>query len=70
MRKQYRIKLHIQFFGSLCACAVVSILWFMLVHYDMLVSSKTALNSNPVNALLAAVFIVNATPSSGKYIHM
>ena len=49
--RQHRVKLHINFFTSLALNGSVTILWYMLVHHDLLTtpSTEAVMNLNPVS---------------------
>jgi len=52
--RQDRVQLHIQFFLSLLLVSVVSILWYLLVHYELLsnpVATASVIYRNPVTVL-------------------
>ena len=42
LRRQLRIQIHLQFFASLLLSSVASLLWYMLVHYELLTSDDMA----------------------------
>ena len=51
--KQHRVRLHINFFASLILSGVANIMWFVLVHHDVLVNpvtTKNTLSTNPVRS--------------------
>ena len=50
LRCQLRIQIHLQFFASLLLSNVASLLWYMLVHYDLLTNDVMASTSNDVMA--------------------
>lgn len=52
--KQHRVKLHINFFISLMLNGTISILWYMLVHHDLLIkpSTEAVMYLNPVSSSL------------------
>ena len=50
--RQDRVRLHVQFFISLILVSVVSIAWYMLVHYELLanpVGTESVIYRNPVS---------------------
>jgi len=42
LRRQFRIQIHLQFFASLLLSSVVSLMWYMLVHYELLTNDVLA----------------------------
>ena len=55
LRRQLRIQIHLQFFASLLLSNVASLLWYMLVHYDLLINdvmASTVIVRNQVTDLL------------------
>jgi len=42
LRRQLRIQIHVQFFSALLLSSVVSLMWCMLVHYDLLTTDVMA----------------------------
>ena len=42
LRLQLRIRIHLQFFASLLLSSVASLLWYMLVHYQLLTNDVMA----------------------------
>ena len=56
LRKQDRIRLHVQFFVSLLLVNVVSIIWYSLIHYELLsnpVGTDSVISRNPVRHMRA-----------------
>ena len=52
LRIQHRVKVHIHFFVSLALAGVTNILWYLLVHYELLVNQNhktTVIYLNPVS---------------------
>lgn len=47
LRRQLRIQLHLQFFASLLLSNVASVMWYMLVHYELLT------NEDPASTVIA-----------------
>ena len=67
LRKQQRVKLHIHFFIALTLSAIFSILWYALVHYDLLMNTEktqTVVYRNPVGISCELIFKKNKNGGS------
>jgi len=52
LRKQDRVRLHVHFFVSLALVNIVSIIWYSLIHYELLsnpVGTDSVIHRNPVS---------------------
>ena len=62
--RQDRVRIHIQFFLSLILLSVVSIAWYLLVHYELLsnpIATESVVYRNPVNVLSQLMLAVTET---------
>lgn len=51
LRRQDRVRLHVQFFVSLQLVSVVNVIWYSLVHHELLsnpVGTDSVIERNPV----------------------
>jgi len=62
--RQDRVRIHIQFFLSLLFLSVVSIAWYLLVHYELLsnpIATESVVYRNPVTVLSQLTLTVTET---------
>jgi len=58
LRRQLRIQIHLQFFVSLLLSNAASVLWYTLVHYDLLTNDVMATTVVVRNQVIELLFTI------------